>query len=83
VIYLVCSLDVLGDLIYSSDGRFVISWSLDSFKMLKKSECFEEDRIAELLLVDPKSYHKLKTTYSSPLLVTRTSRKIKVGRNSL
>ena len=72
-------MDVLGDTVYSSDGRFVISWSIDNFTMLKKSKCFEEDRIAELLLIDPESYDKLKVTYSRPLLVTRTSRKIKVS----
>lgn len=74
----VCSLDMVNDVIVSSDGRCVITWSLPSNRMLKKSECFVDERVLEVLLIDPEKSDCLKSVYKRPLLVTRTNRKIKV-----
>lgn len=66
------------DLMVSSDGRSVITWDLNDMKMFRKSECFDDGRIEELIIIDPESSDCLKSIYCVPLLVTRTSRQIKV-----
>ena len=77
-IYLVYSLDLVDDILYSTDGKYVISWNLCTFQMMIKTQVFNDDHVEELAVVDNQSCEALKVAYEIPVIVTRSSSDVKV-----
>ena len=82
-IYLVYSLDLIDDILYSTDGKYVISWNLCTFQMMIKTQVFNDDHVEELAVVDNQSCETLKVAHEIPLIVTRSSSDVKVCKRTL
>jgi len=74
----VYSLDLINDMLLSTDGKNVISWNLTEHSMMSKTPCFSDDHVEELAIVDITTCQKLSEVYDKPLLVNRSNCEIKL-----
>ncbi|XP_065660523.1 F-box/WD repeat-containing protein 2 isoform X1 [Hydra vulgaris] len=73
----VYSIDIADNMLFSSDGRHIITWNIQTFTMLVKTPCFENGHIQEVKVVNP-SLSNLCKCYDNYILITRSNRQLKV-----
>ena len=75
----VYSIDIADNILFSSDGRHIITWNLQTFSMLVKTLCFESGHIQEVKVLNPSLNNVLLNYYEDYILVTRSNRQLKVS----